>query len=156
MLGMTTKKILTLCLLQRSGEVLLGMKKRGFGMGKWNGFGGKVEPGETIEDAARREVLEECGITVRSLRERGVMTFTFDTEPFAMEVHVFSSDDFSGEAAETDEMRPQWFSHDAIPFDAMWADDRHWFPIFFAGKNWEGTFHFKDQATIAHFELKEL
>lgn len=43
---MFTNKLLTL--------VLLGMKKRGFGAGKWNGFGGKVQPGETIEEAARQ------------------------------------------------------------------------------------------------------
>ena len=35
-------------------QILLGMKKRGFGSGKWNGFGGKVEPNETIEEAAKR------------------------------------------------------------------------------------------------------
>ena len=35
-------------------EVLLGMKKRGFGQGRWNGFGGKVQAGETVEDAAIR------------------------------------------------------------------------------------------------------
>ncbi|CAN0505072.1 unnamed protein product, partial [Ectocarpus sp. 12 AP-2014] len=35
-----------------SKEILLGMKKRGFGEGKWNGFGGKVESGESVEEAA--------------------------------------------------------------------------------------------------------
>lgn len=43
-------------------SVLLGLKKRGFGTGKWNGFGGKVEPGETIRQAAIREMKEEAGI----------------------------------------------------------------------------------------------
>ena len=35
-------------------KILLGYKKRGFGMHKWNGLGGKVEPGETILDGAKR------------------------------------------------------------------------------------------------------
>ena len=48
------RKLLTLTLVQRENEVLLGFKKRGFGQGKWNGFGGKVEPGETIVNAAVR------------------------------------------------------------------------------------------------------
>ena len=43
-------------------SVLLGMKKRGFGVGKWNGFGGKVENGETVFDGAMRELQEECSI----------------------------------------------------------------------------------------------
>lgn len=51
---LSSSKLLTLVLVVQPGRVLLGMKKRGFGAGKWNGFGGKVQPGETIEDGARR------------------------------------------------------------------------------------------------------
>lgn len=51
---MFTRKLLTLVLVVQPGRVLLGMKKRGFGAGKWNGFGGKVQTGESIEQAARR------------------------------------------------------------------------------------------------------
>lgn len=51
---MISPKLLTLVLVVRPGRVLLGMKKRGFGAGKWNGFGGKVQQGETIEEGARR------------------------------------------------------------------------------------------------------
>lgn len=52
--SMSVNKVLTLAFVRRHGEILLGYKKRGFGVGKWNGFGGKVETGETIEDAAKR------------------------------------------------------------------------------------------------------
>lgn len=48
------KKVLTLALIDRNNEILLGLKKRGFGEGLWNGFGGKVDPGEQIVDAAVR------------------------------------------------------------------------------------------------------
>ena len=51
---MLGNKVLTLVFIRRQGEILLGYKKRGFGAGKWNGFGGKVEAGETIEEAAER------------------------------------------------------------------------------------------------------
>lgn len=51
---MLSSKLLTLVMVVQPGRVLLGMKKRGFGVGRWNGFGGKVQAGETIEDAARR------------------------------------------------------------------------------------------------------
>ena len=57
-------KIVTLCLLISDGQVLLGMKKKSFGAGKWNGFGGKVEEGETVEAAAIREMEEESGILI--------------------------------------------------------------------------------------------
>ena len=49
-------------------QLLLGRKKRGFGEGKWNGFGGKLEPGETVEEAAVRELQEESGVTATQLR----------------------------------------------------------------------------------------
>ena len=59
--------------------MLLGMKKRGFGEGRWNGFGGKVEVGESIAGGAVREVREECGLEVREqdLQQIGDMDFEF-------------------------------------------------------------------------------
>jgi len=53
------RKLFTLCIVLKRNEILLGMKKRGFGKGKWNGFGGKVLRGETIEKAAKRELREK-------------------------------------------------------------------------------------------------
>ncbi|MEK6845806.1 MAG: NUDIX domain-containing protein, partial [Nanoarchaeota archaeon] len=57
----------TLCILIKRDEVLLGMKKRGFGIGKYNSFGGKLKLGETIEEAALREVKEDGGIEAEIL-----------------------------------------------------------------------------------------
>ena len=39
------KKLLSLVYVRRGTQILLGLKKRGFGQGKWNGFGGKLEEG---------------------------------------------------------------------------------------------------------------
>ncbi len=76
-------KITTLVLIVKDGNVLLGMKKRGFGEGNWNGFGGKVQEGETIPQAARRELLEEAGVAaeLQSLQPAG--TCIFHTSSFA-------------------------------------------------------------------------
>ncbi len=148
------KKILTLCLVRKDGAVLLGMKKRGFGAGRWNGFGGKVESGETIEEGARRELREESGLTARDMEQVGLVTFTFAEDPVAMEVHVFRVDAWDGEAGETEEMRPRWFAEDAIPFGEMWPDDRFWFPLFFAGKKFTGEFAFAGEETITAYDLR--
>ena len=55
-----------LCLLIREDEVLLAIKKRGFGVGRWNGMGGKLEPGEDLVQGVIREVGEEVGVERRS------------------------------------------------------------------------------------------
>ena len=49
-------KLLTLLFVLRpdARQVLLGYKKRGFAVGRWNGFGGKVQEDESIEAAAVR------------------------------------------------------------------------------------------------------
>jgi 8-oxo-dGTP pyrophosphatase MutT (NUDIX family) len=85
------RKLLTLAFLVRQRaplaavsspfEVLLGEKKRGVGIGKWNGFGGKVEPSDaSIVAAAAREIQEEANVSVLAsdLEPRGVLTFTFE------------------------------------------------------------------------------
>ncbi len=47
------------------GRVLLVKRGRPPGVGKWSLPGGLVDLGESTADAARREVVEECGIDVR-------------------------------------------------------------------------------------------
>jgi len=150
-------KLLTLVLLRDklSGDILLGMKKRGFGMGKWNGFGGKVQSGETIRECARRETKEECGLEVSDsdLQRIGLLYFEFVDEPPLFEVHVFTADSFEGQVIESDEMRPRWFAKDAIPFDHMWKDDPLWFPHMFQKKLFLGHFTFQGHETIIDYKL---
>ncbi len=126
----------------KSGRVLLGMKKKGFGAGRWNGFGGKVEKWETIEEAAKREVREEAGVEVSELEKVGVIEFEFQGNPELLEVHIFKATNFTGTPSESDEMRPQWFPTDQIPFDEMWSDDPYWVPLFLDGKKFRAKFLF--------------
>ncbi|KAM9844137.1 oxidized purine nucleoside triphosphate hydrolase isoform 2-T3 [Aulostomus maculatus] len=102
---MLTPKLLTLVLVVQPGRVLLGMKKRGFGAGKWNGFGGKVQTGESIEDAARRELQEESGLTVDTLEKIGNIKFEFVGETQLLDVHIFRADAFHGEPTESDDFQ---------------------------------------------------
>ena len=128
-------------------ELLLGMKNRGFGSGKYNGFGGKVESGETIENAAARELSEECRITasVSDLLLAARLEFFFPAEPdWNQVVHVFLAERWRGEPAETGEMTPAWFGLDAIPYEQMWADDPYWLPLILRDEFVEATFTFRD------------
>ncbi|XP_064009755.1 oxidized purine nucleoside triphosphate hydrolase [Pogoniulus pusillus] len=153
---MCTSRLFTLVLVVQPPRVLLGMKKRGFGAGLWNGFGGKVQPGESIEEAARRELLEESGLTVDTLQKMGQITFEFVGNSELMDVHIFRADDFHGEPRESEEMRPQWFQLDEVPFNCMWADDAYWFPLLLQKKLFRGYFKFQGQDTIVEHTLTEV
>lgn len=151
------KTILTLCLIVDDGRILLGMKKRGFGAGRWNGFGGKVEEGESIEEGAKRETLEESGITITEMEKVGIHEFEFARERGSiLEVHVFRVTSWTGEPRETEEMRPQWFTTDAIPYDAMWPDDIHWIPVFLAGKKFRTRFLFGEGDSVLENHVEEV
>lgn len=139
------RKILTLVLILQDEKILLGMKKRGFGAGRWNGFGGKVREDESIEDAAKREVKEECGLEIKRLEEVGLHEFEFVKERGTiLEVHVFRGLSWQGEPFETEEMRPKWFLTSKIPYQDMWPDDILWLPTFLEGKKFRTKFLFGD------------
>ena len=119
----------------RHGEVLLGFKKTGFGAGKIIEMGGKIEPGETPEDAARRELHEEAGLHARSIEPRGEVILQFRGRPeWDMHVHVFTTHDWTGEPGESDEVTPQWHRQDALPYSEMWSDAPHWLPDVLEGR----------------------
>lgn len=150
------KLITTLCVVHQHPRILLVMKKRGFGAGRWNGFGGKVSPEETIEEAAKRETQEEAGIAVENMNKVGIIEFEFQKSGEIVEVHIFRSEKFSGDPTESEEMKPQWFHVDEIPFQEMWPDDIFWMPLFLGGKKFKGKFLFGEADVILEKELKEV
>jgi ADP-ribose pyrophosphatase YjhB (NUDIX family) len=132
----------TLCFLRKDNQILLGMKKRDFGKGKWNGIGGKVEGDKSVKAAAARELKEEIGVVCEERDLRQVATFKFRSENKDLEwdVDVFFITTWEGEPTESDEMIPAWFKETELPFDSMWPDDKHWFPYLLAGKSINGEF----------------
>lgn len=141
----STRTQLTLVFLVRpeQQEICLAMKKRGFGADKWNGYGGKCEAGESITQAACREVNEEIGVTLTEtdLEPVGVFDFVFP-EQAPLTVHAFLTRTWRGYPTETEEMRPVWFAYDDIPYDEMWVSDKHWLPHVLAGERLTGTVWF--------------
>lgn len=149
---MTVKAVL--CFLLRDGEVLLIRKKKGFGAGKINGVGGRVEPGERPEEAAVREVFEEVGVRVRSLEPAGTLEFySIDSEPDWL-IHVFLSRDFEGEPRESEEASPRWYRVGELPLEEMWEDDRVWLRYALSGKRVEGRFWYdREYSRLLKWEL---
>lgn len=146
-------KITTLLFLLRESEILLAMKKRGTGEGKWNGVGGKVAEGESIEQATIRECQEEIGVTPLVLEKVGLFDFQIPAQDFHNVAHVYFCRQWEGRPIETEEMRPQWFALDSIPFSEMWSDDIHWLPKVLAGEKLEARFLFdeNEQAVEMNF-----
>ena len=139
-------------------EVLLGLKKLGLGEGKYDGFGGKIEPGETVEAAAVRELAEEAGIVAseQALEWMGRLVFVFPCKPeWSQVVHVFTVRAWAGCPAESAEMNPAWFPAGEIPYHTMWQDGPHWLPLVLAGQSVQGTFTFKaDNETVDTAEIE--
>jgi 8-oxo-dGTP pyrophosphatase MutT (NUDIX family) len=137
------KTINTVVFLKKGDQVLLAMKKVRFGAGKWNGYGGKPDAGETIEETAVRELHEESGIKAnkKDLFKNGVVLF--HSPVFGdVETHIYILNKWVGEAVETEEMRPQWFAIGDIPYDAMWSADKLWVPKALNGEQFTGEIWF--------------
>lgn len=147
------KKVCTLLFLRRGDEILLAMKKRGFGAGRYNGVGGKIEPEETIEQALARETREEIGVVPMNYWQVAEHDFVKEStdKPFHMYVHAYFCDEWQGEPTETEEMLPKWFNITEIPYDEMWADDSLWLPQVLAGEKVYGEFTFnEDDSILSH------
>ena len=139
----------TLVFVMRGDEVLLIRKLRGLGAGKINGPGGRVEPGETYIDCARREVQEELCVTPLGLRQCGELRFQF-VDGHSIHGLVFSASGCEGEPQATDEAIPLWAHRDAIPYAEMWVDDSLWMPLLLAGKHFRGRFLFEGDQMLEH------
>jgi 8-oxo-dGTP diphosphatase/2-hydroxy-dATP diphosphatase len=125
-------RLVSLLFIVDGGKVLLGKKKARFGAGYWNGFGGGVEEGETIEQSVCRETKEECGLVVypEDFKQVAHIKFYFEQKPdYNHDVHVFITQNFSGEPIETEEMLPQWHELSQLPLNEMWPSDPYWVPL---------------------------
>ncbi len=149
-------KEVTNLFLVKEDEVCLGMKKRGFGVGLWNGTGGKVLEGESVEEAAKREAQEEFGVKVSQLMDAGKTRFIFK-DGLEISCHLFVCGEWENEPVESEEMAPKWFKIACLPLETMWETDRSWLPLILRNKRVEGIYYFNDDAkTVERYELKEI
>lgn len=158
-IGVPEKKV-TLLLLRKNDEVLLAMKKRGFGVGRWNGTGGKAQENESVEEAAIRETQEEINVTPKNLKKVAVFNFySPNSDPekeWAQQAHVFMCSEWDGNPSETEEMKPKWFKLSEIPYKEMWIDDKLWMPMVFEGMVVKGSFAFGENDSLIDYYIEEV
>ncbi len=154
----------TICLIVKTKDtktkILLAMKKRGFGAGFYNGPGGKPKPGESIENAATREVKEEVDIDIltKDLVRVGLLHFYFpiDKKDWDQDVHVFMVKNWKGVPKESEEMKPEWFEEKNFPYNRMWPDDLDWMPPVLSGRKVEAWFIFDNNQKILRKKIIDL
>ncbi|KAJ2818075.1 Nudix (Nucleoside diphosphate linked moiety X)-type motif 1 [Coemansia erecta] len=112
-------------------QVLLGLKKRGMGEGLWNGFGGKLEPNETI-DACAYLLFMKC------------------RSGWEITIFVYVARGLVGDLCESDEMRPQWFGVDELPYEKAHTEARLWWPTMLAGHTFSARFVFSQDDLVEH------
>jgi ADP-ribose pyrophosphatase YjhB (NUDIX family) len=147
----------TLLFLIKNNKILLAMKKRGFGEGKWNGYGGKPEKNEKITDTAVRETQEESGVTPKNIKQVATLDFYFDKQTeWNQQAIVFITKEWEGDPVETEEMKPKWFDLNKIPFESMWLDDPFWLPLILEGKKIKAEFTFDDNGNVLNKKVNEI
>lgn len=133
------------------------MKKRGFGTGKWNGVGGKVDLDEAIETAMIRECQEEIGVTPLDYKSAGTMIFdeVFGAKREKVKIHIFTSCAWEGTPTESEEMAPAWHPAHSLPYENMWSADIHWLPVVLAGNKIRADFRLDATERVITHALEE-
>lgn len=146
---------LTLGFIIEKNKILLGLKKRGFGVNKWAGFGGKVQAGEGIDDCMKREFKEEVGLDINDMAKVGVVQFKWQDKTDNFFVHVYRIKNYSGAIGESEEMKPVWFNISDIPLAQMWPDNAIWFPYLLQDKFFVGKFIYNADDNIVEYNINQ-
>ncbi len=147
-------KLATLCYVQKDDQTLMlhrNSRKSDTHYGKYNGLGGKFEPGETPEECVKREVLEESGLILNKVQLKGFLTFPAFSKGEDWYVFVFTSNDFSGDLlSNTPEGELEWIDNSKIPELNMWEGDEIFLPWLKRSGIFSGKFEYTDGRLVRH------
>lgn len=147
----------TVCYIEKEGKYLMlhrTKKKNDINEGKWLGIGGKFKDKESPEDCIIREVKEETGLALNSVKLRGILTF-INTICETEYIYVFTSNDFTGNLIECNEGELKWVEKEKVTSLNLWEGDK----IFVEKIKEESPFftikYVYDGDTLLHYDLKE-
>lgn len=146
-------QLATLCYLM-DGERTLMLhrikKKNDVHEGKWNGLGGKFEPGETPEECAIREIKEESGLLMKNPRMHGLITFPMFDGKKDWYVFLFTASKFEGELIDSQEGKLGWIPNEKLLNLNLWEGDRIFIPWLFQEKFFSAKFIYENGIYISH------
>ena len=137
-------QLATLCYVMNENKTLMlhrVKKENDYHKGKWNGLGGKFEAGESPEECAKREILEESGLVVENPLLKGIITFPMFDNIKDWYVFVFTSDKFTGELIHSNEGNLEWIDNDKLTDLNLWDGDKIFIPWLFEDKFFSAKFH---------------
>lgn len=132
-------------------QVLLGRKLTGLGLGRWVGPGGKVEEGETLVEAAIRELEEEVGLIAHpdDLEPIARLDYPFPGRPhLSQRSHAYRLRRFSGAVRASEELSPKWWPLLELPLEDMWSDAKLWLPRALSGQYCQATITIGDRDDV--------
>ncbi len=125
-------------------------KENDYHEGKWNGLGGKFEQGESPEECAIREIEEECGLKVKSIKMKGFITFPMFDGKDDWYVFLFTADEFTGELIDSNEGNLAWIKNNALIDLNLWDGDKIFIPWLFKDKFFSAKFNYADGKYLNH------
>lgn len=121
--------------------------------GKYNGLGGKLEPGEDVLACLRREVREESGLECADVVLRGTISWPgFGRHGEDWLGFLFRVDRFTGEPwAENADGPLEWVDVDRVLDLPLWEGDRHFLPLIFSRdpRQFHGVMPYRDGRPVS-------
>jgi len=151
-------KLATLCYIidKKNNSVLMiyrNKKVNDYHRGKWNGLGGKFEPGESPEQCALREIEEESGLKVETVTMKGFITFPMFDGKEDWYVFLFTADEFNGELIESPEGKLEWIQTEKLTEINLWDGDKIFIPWLFQEKFFSAKFNY-EEGRFVDYEVK--
>lgn len=119
-------------------------------LGKWNGLGGKFDPGESPDECVVREIREESGLTILDPRLRGVLTFPEFKPGEDWLVFVYTATRFEGNLGACAEGELEWVDHARLAELPLWEGDRIFLPWLEQERFFTGKFVYREGRLISH------
>jgi len=122
-------------------------------LGKYNGLGGKLDPGEDVVSGMRREIREEAGIECVALELRGTINWPGfgkdgqDWFGFIFRVTVFTGTPFE----RNHEGELEWVEVERVLQLPLWEGDRFFLPLVFdaTGRPFHGVMPYRDGRPVS-------